>query len=170
METLPGPTAGIDYPRNLQEFDRWFADEAVCRNYVFRVRWPQGYECFRCRSKAPPWITSRGYLHCRQCGGEISMTARTVFERTRKLLRVWFQAIWLVTSQKHGTSALGLQRVLGLGSYQTAWSWLHKLRGVPWSDRAANGSMDRLRSMKRMWVVPQPEENGGAAPNIRRSL
>jgi len=128
METLPGRTAGIDYPRNLQEFDRWFADEAACRNYVFRVRWPQGYACFGCRSKAPPWITSRGYLHCRECGGEISVTAGTVFERTRKPLRVWFQAIWRMTSQKHGASALGLQRVLGLGSYQTAWTWLHKLR------------------------------------------
>jgi len=128
METFPRHTAGIDYPRNLQEFDRWFADEAACRSYIFRVRWPEGYECFRCRSKAPPWVTSRGYLHCRQCGGEISITAGTVFERTGKPLRVWFQAIWLVTSQKHGASALGLQRVLGLGSYQTAWTWLHKLR------------------------------------------
>ena len=82
----------------------------------------------RCRSKTPPWITSRGYLHCRECGGEISITSGTVFERTRKPLRVWFQTMWLVTSQKHGTSALGLQRVLGLGSYQTAWTWLHKLR------------------------------------------
>jgi len=116
METFPRPTASIDYPRNLQEFDRWFADEAACRSYIFRVRWPEGYECFRCRSKAPPWVTSRGYLHCRECGGEISITAGTVFERTRKPLRVWFQAIWLVTSQKHGASALGLQRVLGLGS------------------------------------------------------
>lgn len=51
-----------------------------------------------------------------------------MFERTRKPLRVWFQAMWLITSQKHGASALGLQRVLGLGSYQTAWTWLHKLR------------------------------------------
>ena len=51
-----------------------------------------------------------------------------MFERTRKPLRTWFQAIWLVTSQKHGTNALVLQRVLGLGSYQTAWTWLHKLR------------------------------------------
>ena len=121
METFPIPTAGIDYPRNLQEFDRWFVDEAACRSYVFRLRWPEGYECFRCRSKAPPWITSRGYLHCRECGGEMSITAGTVFEGTRKPLRVWFQAIWLVTSQKHGASALGL------GSYQTAWTWLHKM-------------------------------------------
>ena len=128
MDTFPEPVAGIDYPRNLQEFDRWFADETACRSYVFRVRWPEGYQCFRCQSKASPWITSRGYLHCRQCGGEISITAGTVFERTSKPLRVWFQAIWLVTSQKHGVSALGLQGVLGLGGYQTAWTWLHKLR------------------------------------------
>ena len=128
METFPRPTAGIDYPRNLQEFDRWFSDEAACRSYISRVRWPQGYKCFHCRSTAPPWTTARGYLHCRECGGEISITAGTVFECTRKPLRAWFQAMWLVTSQKHGASALGLQRVLGLGSYQTAWTWLHKLR------------------------------------------
>lgn len=56
------------------------------------------------------------------------MTAGTIFEGTRKPLRMWFRAVWHVTSQKSGGSALGLQRVLGLGSYQTAWSWLHKLR------------------------------------------
>ncbi len=128
METSARPLPGIDYPRNLQEFDRWFADEAACRSYIFRVRWPEGFECFQCKSKAPPWITARGYLHCRKCESEISITAGTVFERTRTPLRVWFQAMWLLTSQKHGASALGLQRVLGLGSYQTAWTWLHKLR------------------------------------------
>ena len=56
------------------------------------------------------------------------MTAGTIFQDTRKPLRLWFRAIWHVTSQKNGASALGLQRVLGLGSYQTAWTWLHKLR------------------------------------------
>ena len=58
----------------------------------------------------------------------MSITAGTVFERTRSPLRLWFMAMWLLTSQKHGANALGLQRVLGLGSYQTAWTWLHKLR------------------------------------------
>lgn len=128
METISRPVAGIDYPRNLQEFDRWFSDETSCRKYLYRIRWPEGYQCSRCQSKAPPWITSRGYLHCRDCGKEISITAGTVFERTRTPLRAWFQAMWLIMSQKHGASALGLQRVLGLGSYQTAWTWLHKLR------------------------------------------
>jgi transposase-like protein len=54
--------------------------------------------------------------------------AGTVLEGTRKPLRTWFQAMWYATSQKSGVSALGLQRILGLGSYQTAWTWLHKLR------------------------------------------
>jgi len=73
-------------------------------------------------------MTARGVLHCRACQGQTSVTAGTVFEGTRKPLRTWFLAMWFVTSQKHGASALGLQRVLGLGSYQTAWAWLHKLR------------------------------------------
>jgi transposase-like protein len=58
----------------------------------------------------------------------VSVTAGTVFERTRISLKTWFAAMWFVTSQKDGASALGLQRVLGFGSYQTAWTWLHKLR------------------------------------------
>lgn len=128
MESLAAPVAGIDYPRTLQEFNAWFANEAACRAYVFRVRWPQGYRCRFCRNPVPVWITARGYLHCRQCGRQMSITAGTVFEGSRKPLRTWFQAMWLVTSQKHGASALGLQQVLGLGSYQTAWTWLHKLR------------------------------------------
>lgn len=128
MAEISSPVAGIDYPRNLQEFDKWFSDEAACRAYMFRVRWPDGFLCSCCGSKSSPWMTSRGYLHCRECGTEISVTAGTVFERTRKPLRSWFQTMWLVMSQKDGASALGLQRVLGLGSYQTAWTWLQKLR------------------------------------------
>lgn len=65
---------------------------------------------------------------CRACGLETSVTAGTIFHKTRKPLRVWFKAMWWVTSQKYGANALGLQRVLGLGSYETAWTWLHKLR------------------------------------------
>jgi hypothetical protein len=67
-------------------------------------------------------------LRCRSCRGRTSLTAGTIFEGTRKPLRTWFMAMWFVTSQKNGVSALGLQRVLGLGSYETAWTWLHKLR------------------------------------------
>jgi len=128
MEDTQTPVAGIDYPRTHQEFGRWFADEAGCRSYLFRLRWPEGFECPRCGSRTSPWVTARRYLHCRDCGGEVSVTAGTIFERTRSPLTTWFLAMWYVTSQKNGASALGVQRVLGLGSYQTAWTWLHKLR------------------------------------------
>lgn len=73
-------------------------------------------------------MMSDGLLRCRSCHRRTSLTAGTVFQDTRKPLRLWFLAMWFVTSQKNGVSALGLQRVLGLGSYETAWTWLHKLR------------------------------------------
>ena len=71
-------------------------------------------------------MTSRGLLHCHGCQGQTSLTAGTIFQDTRKPLRMWFMAMWYVTNQKNGVSALGLQRVLGLGSYETAWTWLHR--------------------------------------------
>jgi len=128
MSIESGPVAGEDYPCTYQKLLEWFDDEAACRRYILRCRWPQGYECARCGSKAEPWTTSRAYLHCRGCGSQVSVTAGTIFDRTRLPLRTWFAAMWFVTSQKDGASALGLKRVLGFGSYQTAWAWLHKLR------------------------------------------
>lgn len=56
------------------------------------------------------------------------MTAGTIFEKTRIPLPTWFAAIWYITGQKYGASALGLKNILGLGSYETAWTMLHKLR------------------------------------------
>ena len=67
-------------------------------------------------------------MECTACGRQTSVTAGTIFQDIRTPLSVWFRAMWAVTSQKTGISALGLQRELGLGSYKTAWAWLHKLR------------------------------------------
>jgi transposase-like protein len=128
VNTRPQPVAGEDYPQTYQQFLEWFADDEACRRYLLRCRWPDGFVCPRCGKETEPWTTARGYLHCRLCGGEITVTAGTIFEGTRIPLRTWFATIWFVTSQKDGASALGLKRVLGLGSYQTAWAWLHKLR------------------------------------------
>jgi len=120
--------AGVDYPRTFEEFDAWFGTEAACLNYISRLRWPSGFGCPSCGRAGEPWSSGRGLLLCRACRHQASATAGTLFHRTHKPLRTWFLAMWFVTSQKHGASALGLQRVLGLGSYRTAWSWLHKLR------------------------------------------
>jgi transposase-like protein len=121
------PVAGVDYPRTLQEFEAWFGTEEGCAEYVRRLRWPAGFRC-PCCGHQQAWTTARQLLHCTGCGHQTSVTAGTIFEGTRKPLRLWFQAMWYITNQKSGVSALGLKRVLGLGSYQTAWAWLHKLR------------------------------------------
>ena len=116
-----------DYPNNALEFEQWFATEEACRNYLWQVRYPSGFVCPRCGG-TESWATGRGLYRCQDCDYQISVTAGTVFQGTRKPLRLWFRAMWYVVNQKHGVSALGLQRVLGLGSYRTAWTWMHKLR------------------------------------------
>jgi transposase-like protein len=115
------------YPSTILEFETRFASEPACREYLVSLRWPEGFQCPTC-GHPKAWWTARLLLHCAQCGHQTSVTAGTVLHDTRKPLRLWFRAMWYVTSQKSGVSALGLQRVLGLGSYHTAWAWLHKLR------------------------------------------
>jgi transposase-like protein len=121
------PIGGIDYPRTLQEFDQWFSTEEACIVYLKRLRWPDGFICPICHERKC-WHTKTGLIRCAACQRKISVIAGTIFQGTRKPLKLWFQAMWYVTSQKFGGNALGLKRVLGLGSYQTAWSWLHKMR------------------------------------------
>ena len=116
-----------DYPRTLAEFERRFATEAACRAYLAQLRWPEGVICPRCQGRTG-WTATRARWVCAACGYQASVLAGTIFQDTHSPLTLWFRAIWWVTSQKTGASALGLQRVLGLGSYETAWTWLHKLR------------------------------------------
>jgi len=118
---------GEDYPRNQVEFDRRFSTEVSCREYLAGVRWPEGFVCPRCHMRAG-WATGRSLIVCSACGYQASPTAGTIFQDTRKPLGLWFRAIWVITTQKNGASAMTLQRILGLGSYSTAWTWLHKLR------------------------------------------
>ena len=129
MEEPRHPVAGVDYPKTFQEFDKWFSSDDACINYIAKLRWPRGFCCPNCGDiTEKPSLTGRGLFLCRKCKRQTSITSGTLFHRTHKPLRTWLFAMWFVTSQKHGASALGLQRVLGLGSYNTAWTWLHKLR------------------------------------------
>lgn len=116
-----------DYPRSLAELERRFASEAVCLEYLEALRWPDGFVCPHCGG-AEAWRTKRGLWHCGHCGAQTSPTAGTLFHATRKPLSLWFQAMWHIVSQKYGANAMGLNRVLGVGGYETAWQWLHKLR------------------------------------------
>lgn len=116
-----------DYPKDLLEFEARFSSEEACRAYLAQLRWPDGFCCPYCHGNEA-WLTKRGRYKCRQCHQHVSVTAGTIFHGRHKPLRLWFRAMWHLTSQKYGANALGLQRELGLGSYHTAWEWLHKLR------------------------------------------
>ena len=116
-----------EYPRNLIELEANFSTEAACREYLSRLRWPEGFRCPHCGG-VKSWPVRGVLFQCAACGCQTSVTAGTIFQDTRTPLPVWFRAMWWVTTQKNGASALGLQRVLGLKSYETAWAWLHKFR------------------------------------------
>jgi transposase-like protein len=126
---MVGPRAGVDYPRSDAELRSWFRTDADCLDYLQWLRWPQGFVCPRCEG-AGGWSTSDGRFKCAQCGTRTSTTAGTLFDRRRTPLTVWFAACWMFAAQKDGVSALSLTRSLEIGSYQTAWAMLHRLRSV----------------------------------------
>jgi len=116
-----------NYPEDAVELMNMFPTEESCLDYLGMIRWPLGYQCLRCSEKGALKL-GRGLYRCQFCKYEGSVIVDTLFQDTHKPLRLWFQAIWYIVSQKNGVSALGLQKALGLGSYHTAWEWLHKLR------------------------------------------
>lgn len=163
-----------NYPRTLLELEKRFATDQACREYLFALRWPEGFVCPRCGGREA-WPMKRGLWLCAECRHQASVTAGTIFQDTRLPLTLWFRAIWQVTSQKNGVSALGVQRVLGLGSYKTAWAWLHKLRRAmvrPGRDRLSGtievdetywgseeeGAIGRRTQTKALIIVAAQEE------------
>ena len=166
-----------DYPRTLLELERRFSSEEACIEYLAALRWPTGWACPRCDG-VDAWSIRRARWLCDHCRYEMSVTAGTIFQDTHLPLTLWFRAMWQITSQKNGISALGLQRVLGLGSYKTAWAMLHKLRramvrpgrdplaGVVEVDEAywggeETGATGRQTELKTRIIVAAEEDGNG---------
>jgi len=116
------------YPNDFQEFLVQFNDEDSCRHYLFEMRWPNGFICPKCKTDAKYWLTSQNMIHCSICGHQASLTAGTIFHGTRKPLLLWFHIMWWVVAQKTGVSASNMMDFMGFTSYDTAWTWLQKLR------------------------------------------
>lgn len=133
------PAVGVDYPGRYADFLAWFGDNAACLDYLDSLRWPDGqFVCPFCQGMTRWKVGER--WRCASCRRWVSVTAGTLFARTRTPLTVWFEAAWRMTTSKNGVSALELQRTLGLGSYQTAWAMLHRFRLA-----MGAGNKDRLR-------------------------
>jgi transposase-like protein len=117
-----------DLPRDLPGFLARFGTDDQCRTYLFEARWPGGFRCAGCGHDRAWAHKARLIYECPACGKQHSLLAGTIFEQTKTGLAKWFLAIYLVTSSQGGISAMELKRQMGFGSYQTAWSWLHKIR------------------------------------------
>lgn len=111
----------------MQEFFERFPDDESCRRYLARVRWGVGFRCPACEHNRA-WKKSRGTYRCARCHHDTSVTAGTVFGDSRIPLRLWFQAIWLVVSQKNGASAMSVSRALGIVRQKTGWYLLARIR------------------------------------------
>jgi len=119
-----------DFPKTAQEFEARFATEEACRAYWIAARWGGEPACARCTSKRVWTIRDGTTFECADCGHQTSLTSGTLLEKTRKPFKTWFRAIFEITTRRTGISAKDLQRIMGFGSYKTAWSWLHKLRAA----------------------------------------
>src|SRR6476469_4769867 len=115
-------------PEDMPSFLARFGTDEQCREYLFKARWPEGFRCAACGHDDAYTLKTKIVYECVACRKQHSLLTGTIFEQTKTGLAKWFLAIYLVTSSKGGISAMELQRPMGFGSYQTAWSWLHKVR------------------------------------------
>src|ERR1700694_5277143 len=125
-----------DCPKTATAFESRCATEEDCRAYWIAARWGGKPSCARCNSTRVWTIREGTTFECADCGHQTRLTSGTLLEKTRKPLKIWFRAIFEISTRRTGISAKDLQRIMGFGSYKTAGSCLHKLR-------AAMGRPDR---------------------------
>ena len=116
-----------DFPKSEIEFDARFSDPSACYDYLFAIKWPDGFICERC-ANGRYWFSTRKLYICSQCERQHSLTAGTIMDSSKKPITYWFKAMWWFTTRKSGVNAVNLKELLGFGSYNTAWCWLQKLR------------------------------------------
>jgi hypothetical protein len=150
---LRHPKAGTDYPKNFKEFLGWFRNDADCLKFLEHIRWVDGFSCPLCGFDKG-WRQSRGRWTCKCCRRETTATAGTIFDGSRVGLHSWFLAAWMIASSKVGHSALNLQAQLGISSYETAWSMVHKLRRA-----MINPQRDLLAIVPKPPEPPWPDED-----------
>lgn len=119
-----------NFPKTAPEFERRFATEEDCRKYWIEARWGGTPACARCGSTRVYPERGGTLFECGDCDHQTSLTSGTVLEKTRKPFKMWFRAVFEISSRRNGISAKELQRIMGFGSYETAWTWLHKLRAA----------------------------------------
>lgn len=148
---------------SLLQFQKKFGTEKACQRHLFSLRWPDGFRCPRCNHNKAFFHRTRKLYQCKSCGYQVSLTAGTVFHKTRTPLTKWFWMIWLMGRQKSGISMMSLQRMLDIRSYKTVWTMGHKIRKAM-ADRDAQYKLAGLIEMDDTYVgAPKPGKRGRGA-------
>ena len=113
---------------SVLEFQKEFSTEEACQKHLFNMRWPNGYRCPRCDHNEAYFHQTRHLYQCKKCGYQASLTAGTIFHKTRTPLVKWFWMIFLMGRQKSGIAMTTLQRILEIKSYKTVWTMGQKMR------------------------------------------
>jgi len=121
--------AGKDYPRTYREFVKMFPDDASCTDILIKLRWSDGFICSKCNMPSMPWHQTHKRLVCPYCRHQTTVTAGTIFDRTRTLLTTWLEVAWHITTAKNGMSATTIERTLGI-SYRVAWTILQRFKSA----------------------------------------
>jgi transposase-like protein len=148
---------------SLLQFQKKFGTEKACQKQLFRLRWPEGFKCARCGHTEAYFHRKRHLYQCKSCGYQASLTAGTVFHKTRTPLTKWFWLIWLMGRQKSGVSMLSLQRMLEIKTYKTVWTMGYKIRQAL-ADRDAHYKLAGLIEMDGTYFgAPKPGKRGRGA-------
>jgi len=148
---------------SLLQFQKKFGTEKACQKQLFRLRWPEGFKCPRCGHGKTYFHSTRHLYQCKSCGYQASLTAGTVFHKTRTPLTKWFWLIWLMGRQKSGISMLSMQRMLEIKTYKTVWTMGHKIRKAL-ADRDAHYKLAGLIEMDDTYFgAPKPGKRGRGA-------
>ena len=153
------------YPKNTKEFEAFFKNDEDCLRHILSLRWPDGYGCPACHSRRKSWLKSNGKIKCADCGRSLSVTSGTVFQDSHTPLLTWFRVMWHLRLQKNGISALSLQRSLGLGTCQTSWLCLHKLRKA--MVRPGRGRLSWTVEVDETYIGGTREGKGGVGRTER---
>jgi len=160
----------VQFQKGLSEpaFQEAYGSEAQCLLALETLRWPDGFVCPRCEHVGGHRLASRPRLHqCAACRHQASVTAGTVFHRTRIPLTIWFLGLYHLTQSKNGVSSLELSRRLGV-QYNTAWLLKHKLMHVM-KEREAEHLLVDLVEIDDAYLggekAREPGESGRGSPN-----
>jgi hypothetical protein len=145
--------------RSLLDFQKEFSTEETCAQHLREIRWPAGFRCPRCGHSAAWFISTRNILDCKSCRAKISLTAGTIFHKTRTPLVKWYWLIYHMAMDKVGVSISEMQRVLQITDYKTAWLMAHKIRKAM-ADRDAGYSLAGLIEMDDSFFGPKGHKTG----------